>query len=100
MPPPPQPPAPNHVQVLVDASVPGTDGNVPPPPNSANVNYVIAAYRVGMLALERLATQINAERPHVKFSRTPSYGDDVKWLHGIAMKLGKRIYILGTFLKN
>eukprot|EP00095_Tigriopus_kingsejongensis_P011250 maker-scaffold550_size154339-snap-gene-0.21 protein:Tk11250 transcript:maker-scaffold550_size154339-snap-gene-0.21-mRNA-1 annotation:"zinc finger swim domain-containing protein 8" len=50
--------------------------------------YLIAAYRVGMLALEHLGRKISEERPQLKFAKNPSYEEDVKWLLQIAKKLG------------
>ena len=46
-------------------------------------------FRVGMLALESLGRRVSEDRPQVKFSKTPSYGDDVRWLMTVARKLGK-----------
>ena len=57
--------------------------------NSVQVNYLMAAYRVGMLAMDTLARRVHDDRPHVKYARNPPYGEEVKWLHGISMKLGK-----------
>ena len=42
-----------------------------------------------MLALESLGRRVSEDRPQVKFSKTPSYGDDVKWLMKVARQLGK-----------
>lgn len=57
--------------------------------NPGQINYLLAAYRVGMLAMETLARRVHDDRPQVKFSRNPPYGEDVKWLLGISMKLGQ-----------
>ncbi|ELT99043.1 hypothetical protein CAPTEDRAFT_47830, partial [Capitella teleta] len=46
------------------------------------------AYRVGMLAMETLARRVHDDRPQTKYARNPPYGEDVKWLLQIAMKLG------------
>ena len=43
-----------------------------------------------MLALESLGRRVSEDRPQVKFSKTPSYGDDVRWLMTVARKLGKQ----------
>ena len=59
---------------------------------SAAVNaqkYLLSSYRVAMLALDNLGRRINEDRPQAKFAKTPSYAEDVKWLHSIAQKLGK-----------
>lgn len=50
---------------------------------------VKAAYRIGMLAMETLTRRVHDDRPPVKYSRTPPCGEDVKWLLGIALKLGQ-----------
>ncbi|KAF7489952.1 Zinc finger SWIM domain-containing protein 8 [Sarcoptes scabiei] len=52
------------------------------------LNYMHAAYRVGMLAMDTLARRNHDERPQVKYAKTPSYGEDVKWLLYITKKLG------------
>lgn len=58
-------------------------------PSPVQINYLLAAYRVGMLAMETLARRVHDDRPQIKYARNPPYGEDVKWLHGIAMKLGQ-----------
>jgi len=50
--------------------------------------YLMPAYRVGMLALETLGRRVSEDRPQTKFARNPSYSEDVKWLLGVAKKLG------------
>jgi len=68
----------------------------PPVTTSAHVTgnalacqrYLMSAYRVGMLALETLGRRVSEDRPQTKFTRTPSYAEDVKWLLGVAKKLG------------
>ncbi|ESO11610.1 hypothetical protein HELRODRAFT_190028 [Helobdella robusta] len=50
--------------------------------------YLLAAYRVGMLAMEAVSKRIHEDRPQVKFSRNPSYGEDVKWLLEVTMEMG------------
>ena len=68
----------------------------PPVTTSAHVNgnalacqrYLMSAYRVGMVALETLGRRVSEDRPQTKFTRTPSYAEDVKWLLGVAKKLG------------
>ena len=60
-----------------------------PAQNSAQMNYLLSAYRVGMLAMETLARRVHDDRPQTKYARNPPYGEDVKWLLSIAMKLGK-----------
>ncbi|XP_033114204.1 zinc finger SWIM domain-containing protein 8-like isoform X2 [Anneissia japonica] len=50
--------------------------------------YLLHTYRVGMLAMDTLARRVHDERYQSRFSRNPPYGEDVKWLLGIAKKLG------------
>jgi hypothetical protein len=57
--------------------------------NSAQLRNLLPVYRVGMLAMETLAKRVHDDRPQTKYSRNPPYGEDVKWLLGIAMKLGE-----------
>ncbi|KAG8193595.1 hypothetical protein JTE90_000229 [Oedothorax gibbosus] len=56
--------------------------------NQRQMGYLLAAYRVGMLAMETLARRVHDDRPQAKYARNPPYGEDVKWLLGIAKKLG------------
>nr|KAG5692676.1 hypothetical protein BaRGS_028476 [Batillaria attramentaria] len=63
----------------------------PLPPNGhspGQLKYLSAAFRVGMLAMETLARRVHDDRPQTKYARNPPYGEDVKWLLSIAMKLG------------
>ncbi|CAN7993338.1 unnamed protein product [Ixodes hexagonus] len=65
----------------------------PPPPataqlNQTQLNYLLSAYRVGLLAMETLARRVHDDRPQAKYARNPPYGEDVKWLLGVAKKLG------------
>ncbi|XP_077469780.1 zinc finger SWIM domain-containing protein 8 isoform X3 [Stigmatopora argus] len=46
-----------------------------------------SAYRVGMLALEMLGRRAHNDHPN-NFSRSPPYTEDIKWLLGLASKLG------------
>ena len=57
--------------------------------NPAQANYLQAAFRVGILALDTLARRVHDDRPQAKYARNPPNGEDVKWLLGISMKLGK-----------
>jgi len=73
-------------------------GGGPPPTSPANhaaVNgnvvyqrYLLSSFRVGMLALETLGRRVSEDRPQNKFTRNPSYADDVKWLLNVAKKIG------------
>lgn len=49
---------------------------------------LVAAYRVGMLALETLARRVHDDRPQAKYARNPPYGEDVKWLLRVSKRLG------------
>ena len=57
--------------------------------NTGSMHYLLSSYRVGMLALETLARKVHDDRPQAKYARNPSYGEDVKWLLGVAKKLGE-----------
>ncbi|XP_075158821.1 zinc finger SWIM domain-containing dorado [Haematobia irritans] len=73
-----------------------------PPPQGANrqrhphqftpaqLRYLLAAYNVGMLAMETLARRVHDDRPQAKYARSPPYGEDVKWLLRISKKLGSQ----------
>uniref|UniRef100_A0A1I8Q616 SWIM-type domain-containing protein n=1 Tax=Stomoxys calcitrans TaxID=35570 RepID=A0A1I8Q616_STOCA len=73
-----------------------------PPPQGANrqrhphqftpaqLRYLLAAYNVGMLAMETLARRVHDDRPQAKYARNPPYGEDVKWLLRISKKLGSQ----------
>ncbi|XP_055711055.1 zinc finger SWIM domain-containing protein 8 homolog isoform X3 [Phlebotomus papatasi] len=52
------------------------------------LRYLLAAYNVGMLAMETLARRVHDDRPQAKYARDPPYGEDVKWLLRISKKLG------------
>lgn len=52
------------------------------------LRYLLAAYRVGMLAMETLARRVHDDRPQAKYARNPPYGEDVKWLLRISKNLG------------
>ena len=67
----------------------------PPPTSQANhpgnvvyQRYLLSAFRVGMLALETLGRRVSEDRPQNKYTRNPSYADDVKWLLSVAKKIG------------
>ncbi|XP_011500234.1 PREDICTED: zinc finger SWIM domain-containing protein 8 [Ceratosolen solmsi marchali] len=49
---------------------------------------LVAAYRVGMLALETLSRRVHDDRPQAKYARNPPYGEDVKWLLRVSKRLG------------
>merc|ERR1719450_281009 len=96
----PNPPA-QHLQqgvALLAHPPPSASPLAPPPATTAShvVNgnalacqrYLMSAYRVGMVALETLGRRVSEDRPQTKFTRNPSYAEDVKWLLGVAKKLG------------
>ncbi|XP_077534484.1 zinc finger SWIM domain-containing dorado isoform X3 [Haemaphysalis longicornis] len=56
--------------------------------NQTQLNYLLSSYRVGLLAMETLARRVHDDRPQAKYARNPPYGEDVKWLLGVAKKLG------------
>ncbi|XP_015439816.1 PREDICTED: zinc finger SWIM domain-containing protein 8 [Dufourea novaeangliae] len=58
------------------------------PFSQQQVRALVAAYRVGMLALETLARRVHDDRPQAKYARNPPYGEDVKWLLRVSKRLG------------
>ncbi|CAL1538876.1 unnamed protein product [Lymnaea stagnalis] len=56
--------------------------------NQMQLNYLMAAFRTGMLAMETLSRKVHDDRPQTKYARNPPYGEDVKWLLSVAIKLG------------
>ncbi|XP_077999779.1 zinc finger SWIM domain-containing protein 8-like [Glandiceps talaboti] len=81
-PPPPQVPSTATSQTNTSTQVVGT------PANQQALYYLHSTFRVGMLAMETLARRVHDERPQTRFARNPPYGEDIKWLLNIAMKLG------------
>ncbi|CAG6018256.1 unnamed protein product [Menidia menidia] len=81
LPPPPQP-AP-----LVSAAFPAEDDQHSQQISQQGLHYLHSAYRVGMLALEMLGRRAHNDHPN-NFSRSPPYTEDVKWLLGLAARLG------------
>jgi len=59
-----------------------------------HINYMLAAFRVGMLAMETLAKRVHDDRPHIKYGRNPPHGEEVKWLLGVSRRLGTVFYLL------
>ncbi|CAL1577727.1 unnamed protein product [Knipowitschia caucasica] len=57
------------------------------PLSQQGLHYLHSAYRVGMLALEMLGRRAHNDHPN-NFSRSPPYTEDVKWLLGLAARLG------------
>lgn len=57
--------------------------------SQTQLRYLLAAYRVGMLAMETIARRVHDDRPQAKYARNPPYGEDVKWLLRISKHLGK-----------
>lgn len=58
------------------------------PYNPTQLRYLMAAYNVGMLAMETLSRRVHDDRPQAKYARNPPYGEDVKWLLQVSKKLG------------
>ncbi|XP_067937887.1 zinc finger SWIM domain-containing protein 8-like [Watersipora subatra] len=52
------------------------------------VNYVLAAFRVGTLAMETYGRRVVDDRTPAKYNRNPPCKDDIKWLLSLAIKLG------------
>lgn len=48
--------------------------------------------------METLARRVHDDRPQTKYARNPPYGEDVKWLLNIAVKLGNYIYLFWQVL--
>ncbi|XP_063619650.1 zinc finger SWIM domain-containing protein 8 homolog [Cydia splendana] len=78
-------PVAGHGGVGVAAPLPAP---VAPPLPQAQLRRLLAAYRVGMLALETQARRVHDDRPQNKFGRNPPYGEHVKWLLRISKRLG------------
>uniref|UniRef100_A0A3Q2XML9 Zinc finger, SWIM-type containing 8 n=1 Tax=Hippocampus comes TaxID=109280 RepID=A0A3Q2XML9_HIPCM len=57
------------------------------PISQQGMHYLHSAYRVGMLALEMLGRRAHNDHPN-NFTRSPPYTEDVKWLLGLASRLG------------
>ncbi|XP_015203317.2 zinc finger SWIM domain-containing protein 8 isoform X1 [Lepisosteus oculatus] len=72
---------------LVSTSFPSEDEQHSQPISQQGLHYLHSAYRVGMLALEMLGRRAHNDHPN-NFSRSPPYTEDVKWLLGLAARLG------------
>ncbi|KAM9477188.1 zinc finger SWIM domain-containing protein 8 isoform 2-T2 [Clarias gariepinus] len=72
---------------LVSATFPVEDEQHSQPVSQQGLHYLHSAYRVGMLALEMLGRRAHNDHPN-NFSRSPPYTEDVKWLLGLAARLG------------
>nr|XP_005156782.1 zinc finger SWIM domain-containing protein 8 isoform X1 [Danio rerio] len=72
---------------LVSAPFPVEDEQHSQPISQQGLHYLHSAYRVGMLALEMLGRRAHNDHPN-NFSRSPPYTEDVKWLLGLAARLG------------
>ncbi|XP_019959108.2 zinc finger SWIM domain-containing protein 8 isoform X2 [Paralichthys olivaceus] len=87
------------IQTIQGASLPSLSsqpGSLVSPPfptedeqpiSQQGLHYLHSAYRVGMLALEMLGRRAHNDHPN-NFSRSPPYTEDVKWLLGLAARLG------------
>uniref|UniRef100_UPI0037E9561C zinc finger SWIM domain-containing protein 8 isoform X1 n=1 Tax=Semicossyphus pulcher TaxID=241346 RepID=UPI0037E9561C len=72
---------------LVGSAFPAEDEQHSQPISQQGLHYLHSAYRVGMLALEMLGRRAHNDHPN-NFSRSPPYTEDVKWLLGLAARLG------------
>ncbi|XP_028584873.2 zinc finger SWIM domain-containing protein 8 isoform X2 [Podarcis muralis] len=72
---------------LVTGGFPSEDEQHSQPAGNQGMHHLHSAYRVGMLALEMLGRRAHNDHPN-NFSRSPPYTEDVKWLLGLAAKLG------------
>lgn len=72
---------------LVSTPFPAEDEQHSQPISQQGLHYLHSAYRVGMLALEMLGRRAHNDHPN-NFSRSPPYTEDVKWLLGLAARLG------------
>lgn len=57
--------------------------------NQMQFHYLMATFRTGMLAMETLSRKVHDDRPQTKYARNPPYGEDVRWLLSVAIKLGQ-----------
>uniref|UniRef100_A0A8C6T059 Zinc finger, SWIM-type containing 8 n=1 Tax=Neogobius melanostomus TaxID=47308 RepID=A0A8C6T059_9GOBI len=72
---------------LVNSPFPTEEDQHSQPISQQSLHYLHSAYRVGMLALEMLGRRAHNDHPN-NFSRSPPYTEDVKWLLGLAARLG------------
>uniref|UniRef100_A0AAY4D9U2 SWIM-type domain-containing protein n=1 Tax=Denticeps clupeoides TaxID=299321 RepID=A0AAY4D9U2_9TELE len=72
---------------LISTAFPTEDEQHSQPISQQGLHYLHSAYRVGMLALEMLGRRAHNDHPN-NFSRNPPYTEDVKWLLGLAARLG------------
>ncbi|KAM6922792.1 zinc finger SWIM domain-containing protein 8 isoform 2-T2 [Lycodopsis pacificus] len=72
---------------LLSSPFPAEDEQHSQPISQQGLHYLHSAYRVGMLALEMLGRRAHNDHPN-NFSRSPPYTEDVKWLLGLAARLG------------
>ncbi|KAK5853478.1 hypothetical protein PBY51_014625 [Eleginops maclovinus] len=72
---------------MLGTAFPVEDEQHSQPISQQGLHYLHSAYRVGMLALEMLGRRAHNDHPN-NFSRSPPYTEDVKWLLGLAARLG------------
>ncbi|XP_034095604.1 zinc finger SWIM domain-containing protein 8 isoform X2 [Gymnodraco acuticeps] len=72
---------------MMGTAFPVEDEQHSQPVSQQGLHYLHSAYRVGMLALEMLGRRAHNDHPN-NFSRSPPYTEDVKWLLGLAARLG------------
>lgn len=96
-PPPSQPPPQQQTNTI--RSPPSTAGTLPNQTlTPTQLQFLLAAYRVGIVALETLGRRAHDDRPQARYSRNPPYGEDVKWLLSVAKKLGIIYFYNGNCL--
>ncbi|XP_069030835.1 zinc finger SWIM domain-containing protein 8 isoform X3 [Embiotoca jacksoni] len=84
---PPMPSLSSQPAPLVSTPFSAEDEQHSQPISQQGLHYLHSAYRVGMLALEMLGRRAHNDHPN-NFSRSPPYTEDVKWLLGLAARLG------------
>ncbi|KOB75824.1 Zinc finger SWIM domain-containing protein [Operophtera brumata] len=77
-----------NIGAVSNVGVTGLGGSAPPNLPPGQLRRLLAAYRVGMLALETQARRVHDDRPQNKFGRNPPYGEHVKWLLRVCKRLG------------
>ncbi|CAF94538.1 unnamed protein product, partial [Tetraodon nigroviridis] len=82
------PPLSSQPSSLISTTFPAEDEQHSQPISTQGLHYLHSAYRVGMLALEMLGRRAHNDHPN-NFSRSPPYTEDVKWLLGLAARLGE-----------
>ncbi|CAF93149.1 unnamed protein product [Tetraodon nigroviridis] len=79
------PPLSSQPSSLISTTFPAEDEQHSQPISTQGLHYLHSAYRV---ALEMLGRRAHNDHPN-NFSRSPPYTEDVKWLLGLAARLGE-----------